>query len=407
MNIFDLFCLNISLICFPIIIYTLFVTIKSKFKKGEINTFLEVILYTILFILLYFLRKYDIKELSYNLLIPIIISNYKKKTYTSIILSIIVGIYFINVLNFNIFYTLTLILSLTILDNIYKRSSIVINRYVLYYTIICIIYIFITSAFNEEVNMPKSIPLFIISMYSVIGIILLETKLLNTFKTLNDYKKEDEIRLTIRKISHEIKNPLSVIKGYIEVIDNKTIIENKSKLLNEVNYALNIVNDLKDINHLTLNKKEFNIKEMINDILKDIVPFFTNKEIETELYFKSDYNIYADPKRIKQVLINIIKNAIEACERSTVKLEIKVYKRLGNIVISIKDRGEGMDKETLNNLFCPFISKKENGTHLGLCVSKEIIDKHGGSISYFSKQYLYTIATIKLPINNKDNKNYN
>ena len=404
MEIFDLFCLNISLICFLIIIYTLFVTVKSKFKKGEKTTFLEVTLYTILFTLLYFLRKYDIEELSYNLLIPIIISNYKKKTYTSFALSIIVGIYFVNV--FNIFYTVILLLALTALDHIYKRSSIAIYRYIMYYTIICIVYIFMTSAFNDDVDMSKSIPLFIISIYSVMGIILMETKLLNTFKTLNDYKKEDDIRLTISKISHEIKNPLSVIKGYIEVFDDKTIIKDKDKLLNEVNYAINIVSDFKDINHLTLNKKEFNIKKMINDILKDVIPFFTDKEIESELYFKSDYNIYADPKRIKQVLINIIKNAIEACERSTVKLSIKVYKRLGNIVISIKDNGEGMDKETIDNLFCPFTSKKENGTHLGLCLSKEIIDKHGGSISFFSKQYLYTIATIKLPINSKDNKDY-
>lgn len=406
MEIFDLFCLNISLICFPIIIYTLFITVKSKFKKGEKTTFLEVTLYTILFILLYFLRKYNIAELSYNLLIPIIISNYKKKTYTSFALSIIVGIYFVNVLHFNIFYTVILLLALTALDHIYKRSSIPIYRYILYYTIICIIYVFATSAFNDAVDMPKSIPLFVISIYSVMGIILMETKLLTTFKTLNDYKKEDEIRLTISKISHEIKNPLSVIKGYIEVLDNKTIIDDKDKLLKEVNYALNIVSDFKDINHLTLNKKEFNIKKMINDILKDVIPFFTDKEIESELYFKCDYNIYADPKRIKQVLINIIKNAIEACERSTVKLSIKVYKRLGNIVISIKDNGEGMDKETIDNLFCPFSSKKENGTHLGLCLSKEIIDKHGGSISYFSKLYLYTIVTIKLPINSKGNKDH-
>ena len=105
----------------------------------------------------------------------------------------------------------------------------------------------------------------------------METKLLNTFKTLNDYKKEDEIRLTISKISHEIKNPLSVIKGYIEVLDNKTIIEDKDKLLSEVNYALNIVSDFKDINHLTLNKKKCNIKKMINDTLKDVIPFFTDK----------------------------------------------------------------------------------------------------------------------------------
>ena len=404
MEMFDLFCLNIAIICFLITIYTILITFKSNFKKGEKKAYIEITLYVILFILIYFLRKYNIRGLSFSLLIPLLISQYKSKKITSITISLIILYYLVNELDYNIYFTLSYFILIEIIHYIYINSSLKIYSYIIIFTIISSIYIILINYNLNIIYMLKIILLFILSVFIIMYLLVKLNRLLYTFKTLSDYKKEDKIRLTISKISHEVKNPLTVIKGYLEVLDNKSIVEDKNKILNEINYALNIINDFKDINHLIINKKEFIINNTINSIIKDVIPFFTNKKVIINFKPKKDYYIYADEKRIKQALINIIKNAIEATKENDkiIIISINLTKRKNNIIITIKDKGKGMTKEEIDKLFLPFYTKKENGTGLGLCLSKEIIDKHKGTISYFSKKNEYTTVTIVLP-NNKDN----
>ena len=107
--------------------------------------------------------------------------------------------------------------------------------------------------------------------------------------------------------------------------------------------------------------------------------------------------INADYNRIKQVLINIIKNSIEASKENS-NIDITCYTNK-NLNIIIKDYGIGMDDEILNKLFIPFNTTKEKGTGLGVCLSKEIIEAHKGKITYNSILNKGTIVKIVLPIN--------
>ena len=128
-----------------------------------------------------------------------------------------------------------------------------------------------------------------------------------------------------------------------------------------------------------------------------ILPFFNDKNIKLNINSPRELFVNADYNRMKQVLINILKNSTEALSDNG-KIDIKSYIENNKLITIIKDNGHGMDKETINNLFTPFYSKKSFGTGLGLCLSKEIIELHNGTIKYSSKLNLYTEVKIVIPV---------
>ena len=84
-------------------------------------------------------------------------------------------------------------------------------------------------------------------------------------------------------------------------------------------------------------------------------------------------------------------------------IELGVKKNKGKYIITIKDNGVGMDKETSKKIGTAFYTTKKNGTGLGVCFSREIVEKHNGTIEYFSKQGKGTMVKIILPINKTSN----
>ena len=106
-----------------------------------------------------------------------------------------------------------------------------------------------------------------------------------------------------------------------------------------------------------------------------------------------------DYNRMKQVLVNIFKNSIEAKDKKKKYkfINIDVINGRNDVTIKIKDNGIGMDKKTLSKVDEMFYTTKEKGTGLGVALSKEIIELHGGSMKYTSQIGKYTQVTIKLP----------
>ena len=127
---------------------------------------------------------------------------------------------------------------------------------------------------------------------------------------------------------------------------------------------------------------------------------FLNKQ-ENEFYILADYN------RLEQVLINLIKNSMEAIPKDRNGI-ISVYMKKGinNIKIYIKDNGDGISKENLEKLKSPFFTTKTRGTGLGVYLCNEIMEAHGGNIRYFSKENKGTKVVITLPYKKKDIKNF-
>lgn len=394
-----------SLICFPVTLYTMFITFKKKFKVGEKNIYLEFTLYFIFMILIIYYLSNGLEHYMFFLSIPILLCFQYNKTNMSIILSMITILFYLfecKCTCIPILLISTFIVYYLIYYYYIKRtkSKLYITRYFVLNTVtFLIINRALNNMFNKELII--MIIIYIITCYLTTFLNNKISSLLITYKTLNDIDNDKDLIRNLCKISHEIKNPLIVIKGYLEIINKKDFIKSKRALSNEVDYALNILNDFKDLNHLKINKESFIINDIIKDLKYEIIPFYSDKYIKCRCICDSDLKIYADKKRIKQVLINIVKNSIESIDENG-KINIHAYLKNKDIIIKIKDNGKGMDKDTLDNLFTPFYTKKDCGTGLGLCISKEIIKAHNGTIEYFSEINNYTEVKIVLPSNNKD-----
>lgn len=206
-------------------------------------------------------------------------------------------------------------------------------------------------------------------------------------------------------IAHEIRNPLTSIKGFIKLLDQSVIDSNEKYYLSIISDEIDRINDV--VGELLFIAKpqasvqignEVNINKVVHDvkILIDATALLIQASIE--IITKDQIKTYAiEEKQIKQVLINIFKNSLEALSkdgRIRIKSERISQKR---IRIRVIDNGSGIAKSTLQKLGEPFYTTKERGTGLGLTVCFKIIRENNGDILFRSKEGLGTIVDIILP----------
>ena len=376
-----------SIVIIPIMIYIIFFHIKDEINKLHNNVTLELTILVVYFLCLYvFIRVFKI-EYIYYITLPIILSFIFDKYKLNIFLSIINIFMTLYLLDINIFYLLSYYIILFTLYFIIKNKKDFISTY----TILNIMYMFLLDNYNI---------IFLISIYLIYNLIILLKKRMKLYYTLEDIENNKLIKTSIFKVTHEIKNPLAVIKGYLSIFDpynSDKCLKYKNILEIEVENALNVLKDFSSINHLDIKKNNINYYDLLMEAKETILPFFNDKNIKLNINSPRELFVNADYNRMKQVLINILKNSTEALSDNG-KIDIKSYIENNKLITIIKDNGHGMDKETIDNLFTPFYSKKSFGTGLGLCLSKEIIELHNGTIKYTSKLNLYTEVKIVIPV---------
>lgn len=376
-----------SIVIIPIMIYIIFFHIKDEINKLHNNVTLELTILLVYFLCLYvFIRVFKI-EYIYYITLPIMLSFIFDKYKLNIFLSIINIFMTLYLLDINIFCLLSYYIILFTLYFIIKNKKDFISTY----TILNIIYMFLLDNYNI---------IFLISIYLIYNLIILLKKRMKLYYTLEDIENNKLIKTSIFKVTHEIKNPLAVIKGYLSIFDpydSDKCLKYKNILEIEVENALNVLKDFSSINHLDIKKNNINYYDLLMEAKETILPFFNDKNIKLNINSPRELFVNADYNRMKQVLINILKNSTEALSDNG-KIDIKSYIENNKLITIIKDNGHGMDKETINNLFTPFYSKKSFGTGLGLCLSKEIIELHNGTIKYTSKLNLYTEVKIVIPV---------
>lgn len=376
-----------SIVIIPIMIYIIFFHIKDEINKLHNNVTLELTILLVYFLCLYvFIRVFKI-EYIYYITLPIILSFIFDKYKLNIFLSIINIFMTLYLLDINIFCLLSYYIILFTLYFITKNKKDFISTY----TILNIIYMFLLDNYNI---------IFLISIYLIYNLIILLKKRMKLYYTLEDIENNKLIKTSIFKVTHEIKNPLAVIKGYLSIFDpydSDKCLKYKNILEIEVENALNVLKDFSSINHLDIKKNNINYYDLLMEAKETILPFFNDKNIKLNINSPRELFVNADYNRMKQVLINILKNSTEALSDNG-KIDIKSYIENNKLITIIKDNGHGMDKETIDNLFTPFYSKKSFGTGLGLCLSKEIIELHNGTIKYTSKLNLYTEVKIVIPV---------
>ncbi|MBN8200002.1 GHKL domain-containing protein [Bacillus sp. NTK034] len=207
-------------------------------------------------------------------------------------------------------------------------------------------------------------------------------------------------------IAHEIRNPLTTVKGFIQLLKPYLIEIGKEQYaeiaIEEINRANDMIYEFLNASKPAQNKKtEIDINKLIQEmnILFENEANIRNIHLTVSLSSRNPL-FYGDLKQIKQVLINIIKNALEACEEahateSKVCLIVKTINQKTQIII--EDNGPGMTEETINQLFVPFYTTKEKGTGIGLSICRKIIEEHDGKIKVHSKYSHGTIFEIELP----------
>lgn len=212
-------------------------------------------------------------------------------------------------------------------------------------------------------------------------------------------------------VAHEIRNPLTGIAAGVQYLARKlppdlAEADTLAFILDEINRLNRMVEDLYRIARppeLTIT--EVNLQQVISRSLLSLSDLILKRQIKVSQNLPDKLPvIMGDQDRIQQVLVNIIKNAIEASpERGLITIGIGVSDNW--LTISIKDQGKGIPEELSERVFEPFYSTKQGGTGLGLCISKRFIEQHGGRLLYRNLDQGGAELIIYLPIREyKDGK---
>lgn len=218
-------------------------------------------------------------------------------------------------------------------------------------------------------------------------------------KKMADYRRE-----FLGNISHELKSPIFNIQGYVLTLLDGGLEDpniNKDYLMRtekSINRLIAIVEDLEEISklesgELRLNMQRFDMCELVRDVIDflEMKARRNNTQVLFENKTERQVFVQADKKRIRQVLINLIENAIKYGDKPDSKVIIKVFDMDENYLIEVKDNGPGIAEESLPRIFERFYrtdkgrSRDTGGTGLGLAIVKHIIEAHRRNISVRSK----------------------
>lgn len=407
MNVIESQIINAILATFPLLVYQYFVAYSYTMKMEKSRILLSVTLFISLFLTLNYKDNIPKNYELISMMIPLIIAYLNRKPKVGIIISIIVGEYLVNNLNYCATTIVLLFIFLYIFYKFYtitlKNTNYFINTSIilvsLAYTSFIIKNFSITILFNSIIAILCYLAIIKIIAYSIKK----SRSIIDMHMTLKEFEKEKSIKINLFKITHEIKNPLAVIKGYLDMFDvkNKTKSERYIKIIKgEVNRTLNLLQDFMEFTKIKVHKSEFKIGVLFDDAKDVLIPFFNSKEVNYVFEREDDPIVNLDYNRMKQVIINVIKNAVEACPPYKGVVSTTIFVDKEYLYIFVKDNGSGMDEETLENILEPFYTTKEKGTGLGVSLSKEIIEAHGGYITYDSTLGKGTTCKIVLPLEN-------
>ena len=207
---------------------------------------------------------------------------------------------------------------------------------------------------------------------------------------IDQVKKMEQLRKEfIAQFTHEIKTPLAIINGNIDLLENVDDEDKKAKYIEVINKEISVINDLVlqmlDLSKLeakaiTLDKKEIDLRELTEDIIDDYEQLLMDKKLKIEIQGE-DVLIVGDRKRIEMVIQNYLSNAIKhAFINSTIKIKIKENE------FSIENKGKQIDENRMDSIWESFVSDDQKGTGLGLEIVRNILELHEMSYGVYNLQ---------------------
>lgn len=215
---------------------------------------------------------------------------------------------------------------------------------------------------------------------------------------LLDIKEERIVHDTLFKIAHEVKNPLAVALGYLQMLNCN--IDGAPRYVprinDEVKRSVGILDDFLNCTKISIEKDTMDLYFLIEETVDSLKDQFRSDKVlidclidDRELYIDADYD------KLRQVLVNVLKNAYEA--NSTM---IKVFTEINsdNVVIYVIDNGDGIKEENIARIGEMFFTTKISGTGIGVNFSREIVKLHGGNFSIANNRRGGVVVTISLPL---------
>jgi len=226
----------------------------------------------------------------------------------------------------------------------------------------------------------------VLSYVSIFENLWIQTELYEQLK-VHDKMQKDFINIA----AHELRTPIQPILGLSEAVLSKSKDETQKELLEVVvrnaKRLTTLIENILDVTRienqsLSLRKERLNINGIILNILEEYEGRDNKKKDNVKIVFtpKDDFFVEADKGRLMQVISNLMNNAIKFTLKGTITVTTKKKEENNEIIVSIKDTGSGIDPEIMSRLFSKFATKSQTGTGLGLFISQNIVEAHGGKI---------------------------
>lgn len=219
----------------------------------------------------------------------------------------------------------------------------------------------------------------------------------------------------LANMSHEFRTPLNAILGFSDLMNRNPNIPNDEKQNIEIisrsgTHLLSLINDVLEMakieaGRIQIKQSVLNLEELVHDVIDMMHVRAEEEGLELEVDYSSALPgfIYGDEARLRQVLINIISNAIKYTEVGNV--QVRAFPKPDHpelLMFEVKDTGIGIDKENINRIFEPFVQIGEHGiskgTGLGLTITREFVKMMGGEIALESESGKGTVFTVELPL---------
>lgn len=215
-------------------------------------------------------------------------------------------------------------------------------------------------------------------------------------------KLKNEFHYTLSKFSHEIRNPITLINSGLQMIAAAHPEVQKYKqwddVMDNLDYVRDLLDELSTFNNANrIVPKKTDTCAYLKTILSSVRPTLDYLEISLESDIPDSLPVMMlDQVKIRQMLLNLLKNAWEAVPVPGGKITVSASPKASGIAISIQDNGCGISPEQQATIFQPFFTTKESGTGLGLPVVKQIVEAHNGSVSVESSPDHGTVFHIFL-----------
>lgn len=231
---------------------------------------------------------------------------------------------------------------------------------------------------------------------------------------LNDL--ETSRRQYISNISHELRSPLTSIKGFIIALMDGTIPNDRQDyyyglMKDETERMIKLVNDTLDMNqleegHQKITRTDYNLTAQMKSVIQKMEPHCKEKLLDIHLNAEREYYVHADKERIEQVIINLVHNAIQFSNKNA-SIDITLTGEGQQVVVKIQDYGIGIDEEQLDLIWRRFYKVDEarsikSGAGLGLAIVKSILDSHETEVNVHTTPDEGTAFLFKLPMS-RDN----